>query len=192
MINAVWALMLVVGICVGLLNGKADAITTAALNGASQAVTLAFGLIGVYSLWLGIMEIAQRAHLIDALSRFIRPLLHLLFPHVPADGPIMGAISMNMVANVLGLANASTPLGIKAMQELQQINPHKDVVSDDMAMLVVINTASIQIIPSTVIALRNSAGSTDPAGIIGTTLIATFCAALVGICAAKILEKAIC
>lgn len=191
MINAVWAVMLVVGILVGLFNGRADAVTKAAIDGASQAVVLSFGLIGAYSLWLGIMEIAHRAKLIDMLSSIMRPVLHVLFPHVPKGHPAMGAISMNIIANVLGLGNAATPLGIKAMQHLQQLNRNKDAVSDDMAMLVVINTASIQLIPTTVIAMRSSAGSFDPAGIIGTTLIATFSAAAVGICTAKVLEKAI-
>lgn len=191
MINAVWAVMLAVGIFIGLVNGRADVVTKAAIDGASQAVVISFGLIGAYGLWLGIMEIAQRARLIDALSHIMRPVLHILFPHVPKEHPAMGAISMNMIANILGMGNAATPLGIKAMQHLQQLNPHKETISDDMAMLVVVNAASLQLIPTTVIAMRSSAGSSDPAGIIGTTLITTFCAAVIGICAAKMLEKAI-
>jgi spore maturation protein A len=140
------------------------------------------------ALWLGIMRIAEESGLVQLLSRAIAPVLRVIFPQVPRDHPAMGAIVMNIAANMLGLNNAATPLGIKAMEELQDLNPNKDVATDAMVMLMAINTASVQLIPATVIGLMAAAGSTNPTAIIAPTLIVTGASLVIAILAAKLLQ----
>ncbi|MGE0653603.1 MAG: nucleoside recognition domain-containing protein, partial [Alphaproteobacteria bacterium] len=156
---------------------------------AGSSVTLAIGLIGVMALFLGLMKVAEAGGLLVIIARTIRPLMTRLFPEVPADHPAMGAMILNFSANVLGLGNAATPFGIRAMQELESINPHKGTASNAMALFLAINTSSITLLPTGVIALRAAAGSTDPAAIVPTTLFATICSTTVAIIAAKLYQR---
>ncbi|MFO7295810.1 MAG: nucleoside recognition domain-containing protein [Clostridia bacterium] len=189
MVNIVWILLILIGLVVAAFNGKIEVVTQAALDNAKYAVELCFGLIGVYALWLGLIKVAQEAGLVTKLSQKMQGITRFLFNDIPAKHPAMGAITMNIIANMLGLGNAATPLGIKAMKELQELNPQKDRATNAMCMFLVINTSSIQLIPATVIALRSTAGSSNPTEIIGTTFIATVCSTAAGIIAAKIFQR---
>jgi spore maturation protein A len=142
------------------------------------------------ALWLGLMRVAEEAGLVRALARAARPLMRRLFPDVPAEHPAMGAMLMNLSANLLGLGNAATPFGVKAMQELQGLNPHPGTASDAQALFCALNTASVQLVPASVIALRAAAGSRAPGEIIGATLLASLCSAVVAVTAAKLLRRA--
>ncbi len=171
--NLVFVLLLVAAAIAGAVRGDIKAVGQGAFDGASQGVTLAIGLIGVMALWLGLMRIAEKALLVEKLARAARPLFRPLFPDVP-DG---------------GLGNAATPFGIKAMEELEKLNPTPGRATNAQVLFLAINTASLQLVPTTVIALRASAHSSDPAGILVPTLAATFCALTVGIIAAKGLQR---
>lgn len=144
---------------------------------------------GTICLWNGIMQIASKTSIIDKLTNFLVPIIKILFPEMKKNKQIQKEISMNMIANILGLGNAATPLGLKAMKSMQNENPKKDILSNSMLMFIVLNTASIQIIPTTVIAIRSSLGSENPTSIIFPVWIATICAAIAGIFVAKILIK---
>lgn len=189
MINVVWFLLLAVGIIVGAITGNIEAVTEAAINNAKTGVELSLGLIGVMALWLGIMKIAEDSGLIKSIAKALRFVMVPLFPEVPEDHPAMGAIIMNMAANLLGLGNAATPLGLKAMQELQTLNPNKDTATNSMVMFLAINTSSITLIPATVIAIRASAGAVSPTDIIGPALVATTASTAAAIIAVKLLQK---
>jgi spore maturation protein SpmA/spore maturation protein SpmB len=162
-----------------------DALSSAMIESATGAVELAIGLVGVMALFLGLMKIAEEGGLLKILAKLIRPLMIRLFPDVPADHPAMGAMILNMSANMLGLGNAATPFGIKAMQELNRLNPVKGCATDSMVLFLAINTSSITLLPTGVIALRASAGSMDPAGILPTTLFATLCSTVAAVIAVK-------
>lgn len=159
------------------------------IKAAEGSVTLAIGLIGVMALFLGLMKVAEAGGLLTIVARLLRPLMVRLFPEVPADHPAMGAMIMNFSANVLGLGNAATPFGIRAMQELDKLNPHKGTATNAMALFLAINTSSITLLPTGVIAIRAAAGSADPAGIMPTTLFATICSTSVAILMAKLLQR---
>lgn len=189
MINVIWLAFIIIGILVAGLTGNIEAVTDAAISNADTAVNLSLGLIGVMTLWLGIMKIAEEAGLVRALSRGLKPILKPLFPDVPTDHPAMGAIVMNLAANILGLGNAATPLGLKAMKELQEINPIKDTASNAMVTFLAINTSSVTLVASTVIAYRNSAGSANQTEIIGPTIVATLASTVAAVIAVKILQK---
>ena len=161
-----------------------DLLSTAMVESATGAVELALGLVGVMALFLGLMKIAEEGGLLTILARLIRPLMVRLFPDVPAEHPAMGAMILNMSANMLGLGNAATPFGIRAMQELNRLNPVKGTATDSMVLFLAINTSSITLLPTGVIALRAAAGSGDPAGILPTTLFATTCSTIAAIFAA--------
>ncbi|MCB1762958.1 MAG: spore maturation protein [Gammaproteobacteria bacterium] len=161
-----------------------EALSSAMVESAGGAVELAIGLVGVMALFLGLMKIAEEGGLLTILARIIRPLMVRLFPEVPAEHPAMGAMILNLSANLLGLGNAATPFGIRAMQELNKLNPVKGTATDSMVLFLAINTSSITLLPTGVIALRASAGSMDPAGILPTTLFATTCSTIVAIIAA--------
>jgi spore maturation protein SpmA len=165
------------------------ALAKGMVDQAAASVTLAIGLIGVMALFLGLMKVAEAGGLLVIIARTIRPLMTRLFPDVPADHPAMGAMILNFSANVLGLGNAATPFGIRAMQELERINPHKGTASNAMALFLAINTSSITLLPTGVIAIRAAAGSTDPAAIVPTTLFATICSTTVAIIAAKLYQR---
>ncbi len=164
-------------------------LTTDMIDAAGKSVELAIGLIGAMALWLGFMKIAEDAGLIALLSRALQPLLRWLFPEIPPDHPAGGAVIMNLSANLLGLDNAATPLGLKAMRELEAINPHPGTATNAMAMFLAINTSSITLIPFTIIGYRVAAGSRDPAAPIFAMLLATTCSTAVAILAARALQR---
>ena len=189
MINFIWCGMIVIGIIVGTLTGNIEAVSTAAIEWAETAVELSLGLIGVMALWLGLMKIAEEAGIVRGMGLLMKPIMVRLFPEVPADHPAMGSIVANMAANFFGLGNAATPLGIKAMQELQDLNENKDEASNAMVMFLAINTSSVTLISSSTIAYRSAAGAANPADIIGPTIVATIVSTAVAIIACKVLEK---
>ncbi len=190
MINYIWLALIVIGVVTGIARGDAQGITDAAIESANTAVTLALGLIGVMTLWLGLMKVAEEAGIVNAIGRLLKPVMIRLFPEVPPDHPAMGSMVMNMAANLLGLGNAATPLGIKAMKELQDLNPDKDTATNAMCMFLAINTSSVTLVASSIIGYRVAAGSSNAAEIIGPTIIASIIGTAVAIIAAKLLEKA--
>ncbi len=189
MLNYIWMGLLIIGFAVGIINGRIDQVTKAAMDSAQSAVTVCIGLLGVMCLWTGLMKVAEKSGLVTVISRLVRPVMSFLFPGIPKDHPALGAIVMNLVANFLGLGNAATPLGIKAMNELQTLNKDKKTATDSMCMFLVMNTAAIQLVPASIIALRTSAGSRKPAEIIVCIWIASVCATIMGVTAAKLLSK---
>jgi len=189
LINIIWFLFIIIGVIVATVTGNIEAVTQAAIDNAELAVELAIGLVGVMALWLGIMKIAEEAGLVQLLGKALRPIMIRLFPEVPDDHPAMGAMIMNMAANVLGLGNAATPLGLKAMNELNKINEDKDTASNAMCTFLAINTSSVTLIPATVIAYRAAAGSANPTEIIGPVIIATLASTIAAIIAVKTLSK---
>ncbi len=189
MMNYVWFGLFAIGILVAMVTGTMAEVTSATLESVKTAVTLAIGLIGVMALWLGLMRVAEKAGLIRVVARLLRPLLVRVFPEVPPDHPAMGSMLANIAANMLGLGNSATALGLKAMEDLQEINDDKDSASNAMATFLAINTSSVTIIPATVIAIRVSAGATNPTEIIGPAIIATGVSTTVGILAARLLQR---
>lgn len=190
MLNYIWAGMLVIGFIFGIINGRISEVTKAAVDSAGKAIELSIALLGIMCLWTGLMAIAEKSGGIRLISRLFRPLLRILFPGIPKNHPAMGAVVMNLSANFLGLGNAATPLGLKAMNELQKLNPDKNRATDAMCMFLVLNTAAVQLIPSTVIAIRTDAGSANPVEIITAVWIASICATLAGVAAARIFTGA--
>ena len=175
-----------IGVGAGIYNGKIDAVTEAAIDMAKVSVNIAIGLIGIMALWLGIMKIAEDSGLIRIIAKGLRPITIRLFPDVPEDHPAIGSIVLNMSANMLGLGNAATPLGLKAMEELQELNAHKDTATNSMVMFLAINTSSVQIIlPATVVALMGASAS----DIFITTILATLLSTIAAIAAVKVLER---
>lgn len=188
MMDIVWVILLLGGIAVGIATGKGTEMTQALMDGASQAVELCIRMAGVCSLWLGLMEIMRRAGWVDMLARRMGGVLRWLFPDIPAGHPALGAISMNLAANVLGMGNAATPLGIKAMEHLQTLNRCPDTASAAMCMFLVINTASIQLIPTGLMTFRHAMGSSQAGIIVLPTLVSTAVSAGVGILIAGIFQ----
>ena len=178
--------MMFIAVIVGILTGNIDAVTQAAIDMSKTAVEIAIGLIGIMALWLGTMKIAEESGLIRIIARAIRPITIRLFPDVPEDHPAIGSIILNMAANLLGLGNAATPLGLKAMEELQELNPEKDTATNAMCTFLAINTSSVQLIlPATVVALMGAAANQ----IFITTILATGLSTIAAIIAVRFLEK---
>lgn len=177
------------GIPAGDLKSPMETLSASMVESAAGSVELALGLIGVMTLFLGLMKVAEEGGILKILARLIRPLMIRLFPDVPPDHPAMGAMILNFSANVMGLGNAATPFGIRAMQELDKLNPRPGTATDAMVLFLAINTSSITLLPTGVIALRAAAGSIDAAGILPTTLFATFCSTLIAILAAKAYKR---
>ncbi|OLS40190.1 nucleoside recognition domain-containing protein [Bacillus sp. MRMR6] len=173
MVNYIWVFMMVIGIVFAMINGTMGEVNKAIFDGAKEAVTLCIGLISILVFWLGLMRIAEESGLLKRLSKLFRPLVKRLFPEIPHNHPAMGYILSNMIANMFGLGNAATPLGIKAMEELKRLNGGKNSASRSMVTFLAINTASITIIPTTVIAIRINYNSASPTEIVVPTLIAT-------------------
>lgn len=181
MVNYIWVGMTVVGIVFAMVNGTMNEVNEAIFNGAKEAVTLCIGLISILVFWLGLMRIAEESGLLTKLSLLFRPLVKKIFPDVPPNHPAMGYILSNMIANMFGLGNAATPLGIKAMEQLKSLNNDKDSASRSMITFLAINTASITLIPTTVIAIRMNYHSDSPTEIVGPTLVTTFCSFIAAI-----------
>ncbi|MDQ3198198.1 MAG: nucleoside recognition protein [Verrucomicrobiota bacterium] len=189
MLNYIWLALVLLAVTIGGWTGHLKEVTDGAFDGAKTAVTIALGLIGIMALWLGVMRLAERAGLVQKLARWLRPVMRRLFPGVPNDHPAMGSMLMNMAANMLGLGNAATPLGLRAMRDLESLNPHPGRATNAMCTFLALNTSSVQLIPTTAIAILVAAGSTNPTAIVGTSLLATLCAATVAVTMVKLLEK---
>jgi len=188
MLNYIWFGLMAVSLVVATFNGTAEAVTKATVDSASTAVTIAIGLVGVMTLWLGMMKIAEAAGLVTVLGRALRPVLRWMFPEVPAEHPAAGAIVVAIAANMLGLNNAATPLGIKAMEDLQELNGDKETATNPMVTFMAMTTSGVQLIPSSMIALLAAAGSTNPTAIIAPGLVATFIGTVAAVVAAKLLQ----
>lgn len=191
MLNILWPGFIIISFLYALIMGKVNEVNEGIFKSLTDAVELSITFLGTISLWNGIMEIAKKTTLINKLTCFLRPVINFLFPDLKKDENTKKEISMNMIANILGLGNAATPLGIKAMKTMQKKNIKKDTLSNSMMMFIVLNTASIQLIPTNVIAIRTSLNSNNPTTIIIPVWIATVIAAIVGISFTKILIKKI-
>ena len=186
MLNYIWFGLIFISVVVGTITGRIDLVTEAAISMSKTAVEIAIGLIGIMALWLGIMKIAEESGLIKIIAKIIKPITIRLFPDVPVDHPAMGSIVLNMAANMLGLGNAATPLGLKAMKELQELNDQKDTATDAMCTFLAINTSSVQIIlPATVVGLMGASSSE----IFITTIFATSMSTIAAIFSVKFLSK---
>lgn len=188
MVNLVWLGMIVFGIIVAGAKGNIDVVTRAALDGANNAVKISFSLIAIITFWLGIMKLAEEAGLVRALAWLVRPVMRFLFPSVPKDHPAMGAMVMNLSANILGLGNAATPMGLIAMRELQKLNQGRVSASDAMCTFLALNTSCVTLIPTTIIGIRLLYGSSDPTDIVGPTIMATSFSMVVAIVVDRILR----
>lgn len=189
MLNYIWFGLMAVALVVAAINGTAEAVTRGAVESATAAVQIAIGLVGIMTLWLGMMRVAEAAGLVSLVGRALRPVLRWLFPDVPPAHPAAGAIVLALAANMLGLNNAATPLGIKAMEELQTLNPEKDTATNAMVTLMAVTTAGVQLIPASMIGVLAAAGSSNPTAIIAPTIVATFVGTVAAIIAARLLER---
>lgn len=189
MLNAIWLGMMCIAVLTGLIQGHLNDVVQSVTQSAKTGFELALGLAGIMVLWLGIMNIASESGLIQRLARMLQPVMRRLFPEIPIEHPAMGAMILNLSANMLGLANAATPFGLAAMKELQRLNPHIHTASNAMCTFLAINTSSVQLVPATAIAFLAANGSSDPTSIITSSLIATSISTIVAIIAVKWLEK---
>ena len=186
MLNYIWFGLIFISVVVGTITGRIDEVTEAAIAMSKTSVEIAIGLVGIMALWLGTMRIAEESGLIQIIARALRPITIRLFPDVPSDHPAIGSIVLNMAANKLGLGNAATPMGLKAMKELQELNQQKDTATDAMCTFLAINTSSVQIIlPATVVGLMGAASNQ----IFITTIIATGLSTVAAIVSVKFLSK---
>jgi spore maturation protein A len=189
MLNAIWLGMMCLSVIVGLFQGHLNEVVLSVSQSAKLAFELALGLTGIMALWLGMMNIAQESGLMHHFARALKPIMTWLFPEVPADHPAMGAMILNISANLLGINNAATPFGLAAMKELQTLNTHLHEASNAMCTFLAINTSSVQLIPATAIAFLAANGSHDPTSIIASSLIATSISTIVAVIAVKQFEK---
>ena len=189
MLNKIWPFFIIISFVYSIYSGNIFDINNAIFDSADQTVELCLTMFGTLCLWNGIMKIAVKTSLIDKLTHILKPLISFLFPEIKNDEKINKEISMNMIANILGLGNAATPLGLKAMDSMQNVNTDKTRLSDSMAMFILVNTASLQIIPTTVISIRSSLNSENPTKIIFAAWLATVAAFITAITVGKILIK---
>ncbi len=189
MLNIIWPIFIIVSFIYAILNGKVSEVNNSVFESTKSAVELTISLLGTMCLWNGIMQIASKTSIVKHLSKLLNPIMNKLFPDIKKDEQVHQEITMNIIANIMGLGNAATPLGLKAMKSMQKKNSNKNKLSNSMAIFIVLNTASIQLIPTTVIAIRNSLGSTNPTGMIVPVWIATICAAIAAVLSAKLLMK---
>ena len=189
MLNLVWPIFIIISFSYAIFSGNLQNLNSSIFDSVESAVNLSITMLGTMCLWSGIINVATNTNIIKVMSKLLRPIIRFLFPEIKENQKAQNEISMNMVANILGLGNAATPLGLKAMETLQEENRNKQELSNSMIMLIVINTASIQIIPTTIIAIRSSLGAENPTSIIVPVWIATICAAIVGVTVTKLLIK---
>lgn len=189
MLNAIWLGMIILSVIVGAIQGRIALVVQAVTDSAKLGFEVALGLTGIMALWLGIMSVASASGLVTKFAKFLKPVLSRLFPDIPVEHPAMGAMVMNISANMLGLGNAATPFGLKAMKELQKLNAHVNIATDSMCTFLAINTSSVQLIPATAIAFLAAHGSTNPTAVIFTSLVATSVSTLVAIFTVKHLAK---
>ena len=192
MLNTIWLAMISLSVIVGIIQGRIDDVVRAITDSAKLGFEVALGLTGILALWLGIMNIASESGLIKHFARLLQPVMRRLFPEVPVDDPAMGAMLLNISANMLGLANAATPFGLQAMKELQRLNIHVHTASNEMCTFLAINTSSMQLIPATAIAFLAANGSLHPSSVILSSIVATSASTIVGITAVKQLAKLPC
>ena len=189
MLNYLWGCMILIGVVYAALTGNIDSVTSGALDGAKDAVSLCITMLGVMAFWCGLMEIAEKSGLIDKCKCGVAPLISWLFPNVPRQSRAFSYITTNMISNFLGLGWAATPAGIRAMQELSELNGHNSVASCDMCTFLVINISSIQLIPVNIIAYRSQYGSANPTSILFPSIIATTCSTLVAVIFCRFMMK---
>ena len=189
MLNLVWPIFIIISFSYAIFSGNVQNLNTSIFESIESAVNLSITMLGTMCLWSGIINVATNTNIINIINKILKPIIRFLFPEIKHHTKAQNEISMNMVANILGLGNAATPLGLKAMETLQEENEHKETLSNSMIMLIVLNTASIQIIPTTIIAIRSSLGSENPTAIIVPVWIATICAGIAGISITKLLIK---
>ena len=189
LLNIIWPIFIIISIVYAFFSGNIENVSNGIFESAESAVELTLTFFGTLCLWNGIIEIAKQTTLMQKLAKLLKPFINFLFPEMKKNEEAYEEISMNIVANFLGLGNAATPLGLKAMKTMQKENSKKDTLSNSMAMLIVINTASLQLIPTNVIAIRSSLNSNSPSGIILQVWVATAVALIVGVTATKILMK---
>lgn len=189
MLNIIWLSMMFLAVIVGFIQGRLDHVVLAVTESAKLGFETALGLAAIMSLWLGIMRVASDSGLVRIIARALQPIMRRLFPDIPVNDPAMGAMVMNIAANMLGLANAATPFGLQAMKELQRLNPHVHIASNAMCTFLAINTSSVQLIPATAIAFLAANGSLHPSSIVFTSLIATSVSTIVAIIAVTQLAK---
>lgn len=187
--NYIWYFLIVISIIFGAINGTLNEVANAIFSGTQLAVKIILTLLGIMTFWLGIMKIAEKSGIVEFLSKLLNPIAKLIFPEIPKDSPIIGDVAMNFSANALGLANAATPIGIKALEGMQELNKDKESASDPMCTLLAMNTAGFQLIPATVIAILAASGSTNPTEIIVPTLLVTSTAFISAIIIAKIFKR---
>lgn len=181
MVHIIWALMAIIGILYAMINGTMDLVNEAIFKSAEDAVQLTIRLMSVLVFWLGIMKIAEKAHILKYLAKVFRPLIYLLFPELPKDHKAVGYILSNITANIFGLGSAATPFGLKAMEEMQKLNHYSNKASRSMITFLALNTSSLTLIPTTVIAIRMQYNSAEPTAIVGTTIVATVVSTLAAI-----------
>lgn len=187
--NYIFYFLIVFSIIIGAFNGKLQDVVNAVMSGAELSVKVAFSLIGIMAFWLGIMKIAEKSGLIKWISKLLQPITKILFNELPQDSPAIGDIAMNFTANAFGLANAATPFGIKAMEEMQEVNKNKKTASNSMCLFLAMNTAGFQLIPTTVLAILIGIGYKNPTEIIAPTLLVTSIAFISAIIMAKIAQR---
>lgn len=189
MVNFIWGGMILLGLIISAINGSIDKMNQSIFDGAKTGVTITFTMISFLVLWMGLMKIAEVAGLLSAFARIMKPVVRFLFPEVPPNHPALGYILSNMSANLLGLGNAATPMGLKAMQELQNLNENKKVASRSMITFLVLNTSGLTLIPTSIIGYRIAAGSNNPVEIVGATLIATIIATSIAILLDRVFQR---
>ncbi|CUU45145.1 MULTISPECIES: nucleoside recognition domain-containing protein [Clostridium] len=189
MINYIWFFLIFFGILVGLLTGNGEIISKAIISSSGNTVTFMIELTGIMCFWCGVMKVAENSGLTEKLSKLLKPILKRIFKEAAKDEKALGAIVMNLTANMMGLSNAATPFGIKAMEEMDRLNSDKETASNDMALFLVLNATCIQLVPSTIISIRAACNSVNPGIIILPTIASTATAAIVGVICCKILQK---
>ena len=189
MINYIWFVMIFLGLIVGIFTGNGEGISNAIIGSIDSTVSFIIGLVGLMCFWCGVMKVAEKSGFTEKLAKLMKPILKLIFKESAKDEKALGAIVMNITANLMGLGNAATPFGIKAMEEMDRLNNEKGRASNDMALFLVLNAACIQLVPSTVLSIRAAAGSTNPGVIILPAIISTGTAAIVGVICCKILQR---
>ena len=189
MINYIWFLLIFLGGIVGLINGNGEVISKSIVNSCGNTVTFMIELAGIMCFWCGVMKIAEKSGFTENLSKILKPVLKLIFKDAAKDEKALGAIVMNLTANMMGLSNAATPFGIRAMEEMDRLNPNKGTTTNDMSLFLVLNAACIQLVPTTIISIRAACNSVNPGIIIVPAIISTTVAAIVGVCSCKLLER---
>ncbi len=189
MINYIWFIMIFLGILVSIFTGNGEAMSNTIISSIDSTVTFIISLVGLMCFWCGVMKVAEKSGLTEKLAKLMKPILKVIFKEAAKDEKALGAIVMNITANMMGLGNAATPFGIKAMEEMDRLNRDKGRASNDMALFLVLNAACVQLVPSTVISIRAAARSTNPGVIILPAIISTTVAAIVGVICAKILQR---